>query len=86
MAIHTIIGNGNGLEIVTPENVIATGIGPFGSGTINIEKQNEDGTWYAVPEASYTANFSVEIKNNARAKFRYAMSGSTTPSVVMEIQ
>jgi hypothetical protein len=60
-------------------------IGSFGGGTVEIQKLYSDGVYRTIPGASFTSEVSknFSIKNDSR--IRYVVSGSTTPSLIIEL-
>jgi hypothetical protein len=64
--------------------VIATG--GFGGGTLKLQFLAEDQTtWTDFPGASWTAAAAQQIAVEGPKKFRYDMSGATTPTVTLEL-
>ena len=84
MFIETATSDSTGTSTVIYSNLIVSGIGTFGGGTLVIQKRDIDGAWSTVPGSSNTDDFSIEIKNNRPAEFRFSLSGSTSPSIVVE--
>jgi hypothetical protein len=66
-----------------PLQVIATG--SFGSGTLVLQVLNEAGNWVNLPDASFTAAASRSIQLKGPIWVRYSLSGSTTPSIALQI-
>lgn len=66
-----------------PLQVIVTG--SFGSGTLVLQVQNEAGSWVNLPDASFTAAASRSIQLKGPIYVRYSLSGSTTPSISLQL-
>lgn len=61
------------------------GNGGFGSGTVQLERRQEDKSFVDVIGATYTSAFDDNITATRNDVYRLAMSGSTTPTVTVEI-
>ena len=62
------------------------GNGGFGSGTVQLERRQVDNTAFKpVIGATYTSAFDDNITAYANEVYRLSMSGSTTPTVTVEI-
>ena len=98
MTIQTISADGTGdpVKISNRDAVVsATGsasreviiiaTGDFGGGTIIIEQTDSAGTWFPIPEATFTEAFAKAVSSNIITYYRYAMSGSTAPDVTIRI-
>jgi len=64
---------------------IIYGAGSFGGGTAQLERENEAGGYESIVGAAYTAAFNDEITSASLQKYRIIMSGSTTPTLRIEI-
>lgn len=67
----------------SPLELIITG--GFGSGTVVLQKQDSDLSWKNIPDASYTAAVSKIFNFAGPTVVRYVVSGSTTPTLRIEI-
>lgn len=61
------------------------GSGTFGGGTVQLERRQLDKTFLPVIGADYTAAFDDVVTADVNGVYRFAMSGSTSPDVVIEI-
>ena len=68
--------------IFVPSPIITGG---FGSGTVKLQKQDSDLTWKDIPDASYTTAVSKIFNLQGPVNIRYDVSGSTTPTLRIEL-
>lgn len=61
------------------------GTGSFGGGTAQLQRQNLAGTFEDIIAATYTSAFSDKITSDSGQKYRFTMSGSTTPALRIEV-
>jgi len=78
-------------DIISPKAFRVTGEfqihgnGGFGGGTVQLERRQLDGTFVDVIGATYTSAFDDNITAAKNDVYLLSMSGSTTPSVKIEI-
>lgn len=89
--ISTLSANGNSTQFFfTNSRDALSGIflhlsGTFGSGTVKLQFQGNDGTWRDVTTVSYTAATDKYITLPAERNYRLNLSGATSPSIYFEI-
>ena len=59
--------------------------GSFGGGTAQLERRNLDGDFEAIIGADYTTAVSDHITSGRTEVYRFPMSGSTTPTLRIEV-
>jgi len=84
MFIETASADGEGTATTINSVLVVKGTGTFGSGTMTIEKRDSNGAWTAEPGATATSDFSFRIENNRPSEFRWALTGSSSPTIVVE--
>lgn len=67
------------------EKLQAIGVGGFGGGALKFQFRDEGGTWRDLPDASYTAAFSKTFELKGPMEIRYDVSGSTTPTITLQL-
>ena len=66
-------------------NFIIYSAGLFGGGTAQLQRMNLDGSYVDITSATYTALFNDEITSEGGDRYRIIMTGSTTPTLRIEI-
>jgi hypothetical protein len=59
--------------------------GTFGGGTVDIQKQLPDSSWVTIPGASFGEPVAKNIDLKEEANIRYSVTGSSTPSLKIEL-
>lgn len=67
------------------EKLQAIGVGGFGSGTLKLQFKDEGGTFRDLPNGSFTAAFSKTFELKGPMEVRYDVSGSTTPTITLQL-
>ena len=87
--IQNLAANGStvGVDVKGPV-FVAVSEGTWGSGTLQIERQNADGVWKDVIDGSFTADFNqvIDFPEDAENTIRATLSGATGPDLDFEVQ
>jgi ribosomal protein L21E len=85
--IQTLSADGNSSAITTNDKVHVHLSGSFGGGTAKVQYMGENGTWYDIAGASYTAAADEIIElGKSQYNLRVNLASSTTPSLVVNLR
>lgn len=81
----TFSGNGNSAEINIKSGGIVHVGGTFGSGTVTVQFEGPDGSWYSSQQTATSANV-LRIDTPVPCNVRLNLASSTSPSLNYAIQ